>query len=288
MTTEEWTLDELAQRAGQALAADAVRAPNGRVRERPDGRAIRWYATIGLVDRPSTGRGRAAKYGEHHLLQLVAVKRLQALGRSLAEIQIELAGATEAMLRRIADLPEGVDEAFDEVADADTVTPAEFDTSAVEGESVEVDVAPSAARFWAARPAQLDIAVTSTAHAPLPAAEPVPNIEIEVAPAGHEPLPVAKSAPKPAPRPAGKPAPKRLPVGESARSEGAPAETGSAHDGEPGAVRYEIALSSTVSLTIPTLPAAADLAAIHEAAAPLLDLLANRGLTTVQGVHDEY
>jgi DNA-binding transcriptional MerR regulator len=263
MTTEEWTLDELAQRAGQALAADAVRAPNGRVRERPDGRAIRWYATIGLVDRPSTGRGRAAKYGEHHLLQLVAVKRLQALGRSLAEIQIELAGATEATLRRIAELPEGTDEVFDEVADADAAAPAEFDTSAVEGEPVEVGAAPSAARFWATRPAELDIAVASAAHAPVPVAKPVP-----------------KSAPRPAA--------KRLPAGESARPEGTPAEPGSARDGEPAAVRYEIALSSIVSLTIPTLPAAADLAAIHEAAAPLLDLLADRGLTTVQGVQDEY
>src|SRR5258708_35498981 len=106
MDADDWTLDELAERVGQALAADAVRAPNGRVRERPDGRAIRWYATIGLVDRPFTGRGHTARYGARHLLQLVAIKRLQAQGRSLAEIQAELTGATDATLSRIAELPD--------------------------------------------------------------------------------------------------------------------------------------------------------------------------------------
>ena len=63
---------------------------------------IRWYATTGLVDRPVM-RGRVAHYGERHLLQLVAVKRLQAQGLTLAEIQQRLAGATDATLRAAAD-----------------------------------------------------------------------------------------------------------------------------------------------------------------------------------------
>ena len=63
---------------------------------------MRWYATIGLVDRPLAARGRTALYGPRHLLQLVAVKRLQAQGRTLAEIQFELAGASEDTLRRVA------------------------------------------------------------------------------------------------------------------------------------------------------------------------------------------
>ena len=101
----DWTLDELAGRVAEALAVGDVRAPNGRVTEVPDGRVIRWYATIGLVDRPSAMRGRTALYGPRHLLQLVAIKRLQAQGRSLAEIQADLAGATELTLRRLAALP---------------------------------------------------------------------------------------------------------------------------------------------------------------------------------------
>jgi len=103
--TEQWTLDELVGRAAQALAAADVRAPNGRVTPLPDARVIRWYATIGLVDRPAGTRGRMALYGPRHLLQLVAVKRRQAQGRTLAEIQAELTGATDATLRRVAALP---------------------------------------------------------------------------------------------------------------------------------------------------------------------------------------
>lgn len=98
---EAWTLAELVQRAARELAAADVRAPNGRVTEVPDARMIRWYTTTGLVDRPVM-RGRVATYGERHLLQLVAVKRLQARGLTLAEIQQRLAGAPEAALRSAA------------------------------------------------------------------------------------------------------------------------------------------------------------------------------------------
>src|SRR5690349_14204525 len=94
-----WTLDELVRRVTDALAGSAYTgAPNGRVREVPDRRSIRWYTTTGLVDRPVM-QGRTALYGARHLLQIVAVKRRQAEGRSLAEIQAELAGATDDTLR---------------------------------------------------------------------------------------------------------------------------------------------------------------------------------------------
>jgi hypothetical protein len=103
----DWTLDDLAGRVVAALAAaDYPGAPNGRVREVPDRRAIRWYTTIGLLDRPAAMRGRTALYGPRHLLQLVAIKRRQAQGRSLAEIQAELVGASDATLRDIAGLPD--------------------------------------------------------------------------------------------------------------------------------------------------------------------------------------
>jgi DNA-binding transcriptional MerR regulator len=101
-----WTIDELVDRVRTALAAEYPGAPNGRVRDLPDRRAVRWYTTIGLVDRPAM-RGRTALYGHRHLLQLVALKRRQAAGRTLAEIQAELAGATDRTLTEIARIPAG-------------------------------------------------------------------------------------------------------------------------------------------------------------------------------------
>jgi len=119
-----WTLDELVERVRAALAeAEYPGAPNGRVRDVPDRRAIRWYATTGLVDRPAAMRGRVALYGPRHLLQLVAVKRRQAEGRSLAEIQAELAGATDATLAGIARVP---DDLLTAAAEPSTVTRRRF------------------------------------------------------------------------------------------------------------------------------------------------------------------
>ena len=102
------TISELAEQAAEVLAASPQQA-NGRVRDIPNERLIRWYVTVGLLDPPLSRRGRIARYGERHLLQLVAVKRRQAEGRSLAEIQEELAGATNEALAAIAglkDIPE--------------------------------------------------------------------------------------------------------------------------------------------------------------------------------------
>ena len=102
MEEPRWTLDELAERVDAALAVGYAGQSSGRVRAVPDRRAIRWYTTIGLIDRPVAHRGRTALYGPRHLLQLVAVKRLQAKGLPLVAIQQELAGATDAQLARVA------------------------------------------------------------------------------------------------------------------------------------------------------------------------------------------
>jgi DNA-binding transcriptional MerR regulator len=98
-----WTLPELAARASEALAAEPGRV-NGRVQEVPNERLIRWYTTIGLVDPPLSRRGRIALYGPRHLLQIVAVKRRQAAGLTIAEIQAELAGAPDTVLQQISGL----------------------------------------------------------------------------------------------------------------------------------------------------------------------------------------
>jgi hypothetical protein len=202
VTAASWTLDELAARAHAALAAaartgDYAGAPNGRVRGIPDRRAIRWYATVGLLDRPAGMRGRTALYGPRHLLQLVAIKRRQAQGRSLAEIQAELVGATDATLGAVAEVP-------DELMHA---------------EAAPVRAAVTA-RFWTTPPA--------------------------------------------APR-------------EAAPPSGGPLLSG-------------VPLPGGAVLLVPGTPADHDVSAIHAAAGPLLDLLADRGLLnpSVEGARDDH
>lgn len=143
-TGAHWTMDELVRRAAAALAGPAYPgSPNGRVRDVPDRRTVRWYVTIGLVDRPAAMQGRTALYDTRHLLQIVAVKRRQAQGRSLAEIQAELAGATDETLRRVAVVP-------DELVKAEVEPPA----AARAGKpSAEEPRAPGRGRFWTDRPA---------------------------------------------------------------------------------------------------------------------------------------
>jgi len=99
-----WTIDELSGAVADALAAGYVGPPNGRVRDVPDRRTIRYYTTLGLIDRPAEMRGRTAFYGRRHLLQLVAIKKLQARGQSLAEVQRALAGQTDTVLAQVAGL----------------------------------------------------------------------------------------------------------------------------------------------------------------------------------------
>lgn len=84
--TETWTLSELVAEAAARLAA-LPPPKNGQVRAVPDERTIRYYGTIGLLDRPAAMRGRTALYGRRHLAQVVAIKRMQSAGHSLADIQ---------------------------------------------------------------------------------------------------------------------------------------------------------------------------------------------------------
>lgn len=198
------TLDELTELVGAALSVDYPGAPTGRVRDVPDQRVIRWYVTRGLVDRPAASRGRVALYGRRHLLQLVAIKRRQAQGRSLAEIQAELAGATDgtlAAVARLADRPDGPDPAAGRVA-----------------------APPARGRFWSTRPAV----------APSTAA---------------------------------------VVTGQDAATEDAAAPATPDADRQPVVLRG-IRLAAGITLLIEDgVAAGVDPAAVHRAAAPLLDLL---------------
>jgi DNA-binding transcriptional MerR regulator len=98
------TLDELCAQVALSLAVDYDGAPNDRIRDVPDRRTIRYYTTLGLLDRAQM-RGRTALYGRRHLLQLVAIKRLQGHGLSLSEIQQRLLAIANSELEKIARLP---------------------------------------------------------------------------------------------------------------------------------------------------------------------------------------
>jgi DNA-binding transcriptional MerR regulator len=103
MTNARWTLDELGAEVKAALHTSNYRpAASARVRAVPDRRTIRYYTTLGLLDRPAEMRGRTAFYGPRHLLQLVAIKRLQADGLTLSEVQQRLAGLPNQALEDLA------------------------------------------------------------------------------------------------------------------------------------------------------------------------------------------
>ena len=97
---EAWTLPELVDEVAARLA-QLPSPKNGQVRAVPDDRTIRYYGTIGLLDRPAM-RGRTALYSARHLAQVVAIKRLQGTGKSLAEIQALWSQLTDETLMSLS------------------------------------------------------------------------------------------------------------------------------------------------------------------------------------------
>ncbi len=123
-----WTIDELRDRVAEVLSEGYEGVPSGRVRDVPDLRTIRYYTTLGLLDRPSEMRGRTALYGRRHLLQLVSIKRLQAEGRRLSEIQEQLIGLSSSALETMARA--GRDRSFWKDPPSPTPSPAEAEPPA--------------------------------------------------------------------------------------------------------------------------------------------------------------
>jgi DNA-binding transcriptional MerR regulator len=100
MDEPQWTLPELAAEVAAQLARNYEATENGQIRPVPDERSIRYYTSLGLIDRAAAMRGRTALYGRRHLAQVVAIKRFQAVGKSLAEIQRLLPTLDDATLSR--------------------------------------------------------------------------------------------------------------------------------------------------------------------------------------------
>ena len=96
-----WTLTEITAQVARHMALLPTPA-NGQIRAVPDERNIRYYTTLGLLDRPLAMRGRTALYGVRHVAQVVAIKRLQAAGKSLAQIAALWPTLDVAMLEKIS------------------------------------------------------------------------------------------------------------------------------------------------------------------------------------------
>ena len=73
---------------------------DNRVSPVPDGRTIRYYTTLGLLDRPLM-EGRQARYGKRHLLQVVVIKALQGRGMPLSEVQSRIYGLSDEELETL-------------------------------------------------------------------------------------------------------------------------------------------------------------------------------------------
>jgi DNA-binding transcriptional MerR regulator len=100
--TATLTLEELAREVDRMLREKSLLEAqgDGRVAAAPDPRSVRYYGTLGLVDRPRIVE-REARYGRRHVLQLVAIKALQARGMPLAEVQRTLYGRSNSELESL-------------------------------------------------------------------------------------------------------------------------------------------------------------------------------------------
>jgi DNA-binding transcriptional MerR regulator len=96
------SLDETTAEVARLLAERGLAGggPDGRVSAVPDARTIRYYTSLGLLDRPRI-EGRVARYGRRHVLQILAIKALQADGLPLGEVQAHLYGRSDRELDAI-------------------------------------------------------------------------------------------------------------------------------------------------------------------------------------------
>jgi len=97
-----WNARGLAAHVTALVDAAGMRPTNASARAAPSARAVRFYVSSGLLDRPE-GTGTAAIYNYRHLLQLLAIKIRQREGQTLDAIKREMRETTGDLLeRRIA------------------------------------------------------------------------------------------------------------------------------------------------------------------------------------------
>ncbi len=83
----EFDLGGLVSAVNRQLASAGLSPDDERVAAQLDARNVRYYQSLGLLSKPVRYDGRQAVYTYQHLLQLVAIKALQAQGLSLGQVQ---------------------------------------------------------------------------------------------------------------------------------------------------------------------------------------------------------
>jgi DNA-binding transcriptional MerR regulator len=97
-----WNARGLAAHVTALVDAAGVRPTNTSARAAPTARAVRFYVSNQLMDRPD-GLGTAATYNYRHFLQLLAIKIRQREGITLSVIKKEIRETTgDALERRVA------------------------------------------------------------------------------------------------------------------------------------------------------------------------------------------
>ena len=167
-STAVLTLPEVVGAIPALLSRDYDGVRNGRVRDLPDVRTIRWYQSLGVLDRPTEFRGRAALYGRRHLLQIAVIKKLQASGLSLEEIQGGLPGRTDAELARALGMK------LDEVDAVIAARVAARTTAAASGLEAALQPARRDSAFWKTRPAAASASAASAAAPATPTTASLP------------------------------------------------------------------------------------------------------------------
>jgi DNA-binding transcriptional MerR regulator len=94
-------LDELIDIANSFIELIAPEQPSERVSERLNERALRYYMAEGLIDRPVGKSGTSSLYGNRHLLQILALKRLQSSFLPIKHIKEVLPDKSDDELRSI-------------------------------------------------------------------------------------------------------------------------------------------------------------------------------------------
>jgi DNA-binding transcriptional MerR regulator len=96
-----WTIQELAETVNTWCRDRALHPANGQTASELSARTLHYYRSTGLLDAPESGAGRG--YGRRHLLQLKAIRILQAHGLPLSRIQQLLFARKDKELEQIAE-----------------------------------------------------------------------------------------------------------------------------------------------------------------------------------------
>jgi DNA-binding transcriptional MerR regulator len=100
---------ELAEHVGRILTESGPTQERGTVSEVPDERTIRYYLSEGLISPAEEKQGTASIFGYLHLLQLLAVKKLQSEHLPIRKIREVVSGRSERELERLVGIEGGAE-----------------------------------------------------------------------------------------------------------------------------------------------------------------------------------